>query len=308
MNVNFKEGQTVHQGDLLAVIDPRPYQAALEQAEGQLAKDKASLAYARVTLARDQVLLRENVISKDSLDSESSTVGQYEGALVSDQANIDTARLNLVYSRITSPITGRIGLRLVDPGNIVHATDTQGLAVITQLDPIAVLFSIPEDDIPRLTDDLKSGKQMPVEAYDRDLKTRLATGKLLTFDNQIDPGTGTIRLKASFPNGNNALFPNQFVNVRLLVDTMHDAILVPAAALQRSSLGTFVYVVGPNQAVDVRPVKVTATEGDQIAIGAGVAPGDVVVTDGVDKLQQGARVRVQSAQSALTVNPQRSLQ
>ncbi len=293
-SVNFKEGQSVKQGDLLAQIDPRPFKAALEQAQGQLAKDKASAAYARVTLARDKELVRESVISQDTLDSQDSTVGQYEGAIETDQANIDTAKLNLIYSRITSPLTGRIGLRLVDPGNMVHATDTNGIAVITQLQPIAVLFSIPEDDLPKVLSDLKNGGQLPVDAWDRDLGQKLATGSLLTFDNQIDPTTGTIRLKASFPNTDNSLFPNQFVNVKLLVETDHDAVIAPAAAVQRSSIGTFVYVVKPDQTVDVRKVIVTAMQGDIAAIRDGLQPGEKVVTDGVDKLQQGSRVRVQS--------------
>ena len=298
VTVNFKEGQLVREGDLLAQVDPRPYQAALEQAQGQLAKDKASAVYARVTLARDQTLFKENVISRDTLDDQSSMVGQFDGAIVSDQANIDSARLNLIYSRITSPITGRIGLRLVDPGNIVHTTDTNGIAVITQLQPIAVLFSIPEDDIPQVVKDTKSGKPLPVEAWDRSLENQLATGTLQTFSNQIDPTTGTLQLKAVFQNEDGLLFPNQFVNARLLVDTMHGAVLVPAAAVQRQSNGAFVYVIKPDNTAEVRTVKIGATQGEIAAIASGVQAGELVVTDGVDKLQQGSHVNIQMAQSS----------
>jgi multidrug efflux system membrane fusion protein len=292
--VNFKEGQMVAEGELLAQVDPRPFQAALEQAQGQLAKDKASLAYARVTIERDQVLFNHNVISRDALDSQTSTLGQYEGAIETDQANIDTARLNLIYSHITSPLSGRIGLRLVDPGNIIHATDTTGIAVITQLQPIAVLFNIPEDDLPKVLSTLKTGRTMTVQAYDRDMKNRLADGSLLTLDNQIDPTTGTIRLKASFPNTDNALFPNQFVNVKLLVDTDPKAVIVQASAIQRSPQGAFVFVVKPDQTVAVRDITVGAIQGETASIRSGLQPGETVVTDGVDKLQAGSKVRVQA--------------
>ncbi|MFZ0887641.1 MAG: MdtA/MuxA family multidrug efflux RND transporter periplasmic adaptor subunit [Candidatus Binataceae bacterium] len=298
MKVDFTEGQLVHEGDLIAEIDPRPFQVQLAQAEGQLARDQASLVNAKVTAERDRVLFAHDAIAQQDLDNQQSTAGQYEGAVVSDKASIDNAKLQLIYSRITAPLTGRIGLRLIDPGNIVHATDTQGLAVITQLQPIAVLFSIPEDDLPRVLSDLKRGSQLPVDAYDRDLTKKLATGWLLTFDNQIDPGTGTIRLKASFPNYDNSLFPNQFVNVKLLVDTIRNAVLIPAAAVQRSSLDAFVFVVRADQTVDVRNVKIGAIQDETASISAGLKPGELVVTDGLDKLQQGARVRFQSAANA----------
>jgi membrane fusion protein, multidrug efflux system len=297
-SINFKEGQMVREGELLAQVDPRPFQAALEQAQGQLAKDKASLAYARVTLDRDQVLFKDNVISKDALDSQTSTLGQYDGAIQTDQANIDTARLNLIYSHITSPLSGRIGLRLVDPGNIIHAADTNGIAVITQLQPIAVLFNIPEDDLPKVLSTLKNGRPMPVQAYDRDMKNRLADGALLTFDNQIDPTTGTIRLKASFPNTDNSLFPNQFVNVKLLVDTNPKAVIAQASAIQRSPQGAFVFVVKPDQTVAVRDITVGAIQGETASIRSGLQPGEIVVTDGVDKLQAGSKVRVQAQPAA----------
>jgi len=303
VKVAFTEGQFVHQGDLLIEIDPRPYQAQLEQAEGALARDRASLLNAQQTLDRDQSLYRQNVIAKQDLDNQASSVGQFQGSILSDQANIDTAKLQLVYSRITAPISGRIGLRLVDVGNIVHATDSQGLAVVAQVQPITVLFNIPEDDLPRVTSDLKSGTQLPVEAYDRDLKTRLAVGSLLTIDNQIDQSTGTIRLKAIFPNDDNALFPNQFVNARLLVDTRRNTILIPSAAIQRHSGESSVYVVKPDNTVDLRTVTVDASQGDLAAIASGIQPGELVVTDGIDKLQPGTRVSIQLAQSDTAQGP-----
>ncbi len=293
--VNFTEGQVVKAGDLLAQIDPRPYQVALTQAEGTLAKDLASLENAKVTLARDKELFDQKVLARQDLDNQEAAVGQYAGSIESDKGAVDSAKLNLVYSRITSPITGRVGLRLVDAGNIIHATDATGLAVITQLQPIAVDFSIPEDDLPSLETAMKADPQLPVEAYDRDLKHKLAAGSLLTTDNQIDQTTGTIKLKASFPNQDNALFPNQFVNARLLVNTIPNATLIPAAGLQRSQQGSFVYVVKPDKTVEMRPVTVGATQGDVIAISKGLQVGDMVVTDGVDKLQQGSHVSVQTA-------------
>ena len=293
--VNFTEGQLVKAGDLLAEIDPRPYQVQLTQAEGTLAKDLASLENAKIQLARDKELYAQKVLARQDLDNQEAAVGQYAGSIESDKGAVDNAKLQLVYSRITSPITGRVGLRLVDAGNIIHATDTTGLAVITQLQPIAVDFSIPEDDLPSLETAMKADPRLPVEAYDRDFKHQLAAGTLLTTDNQIDQSTGTIKLKASFPNEDNALFPNQFVNAKLLVNTLHNAILIPAAGLQRSQQGSFVYVVKPDQTVQMRSVTVGATQGDVIAIGKGLAAGDLVVTDGVDKLQQGSHVSVQTA-------------
>ena len=293
--VNFTEGQLVKAGDLLAEIDPRPYQVQLTQAEGTLAKDLASLENAKVLLARDQELYNQRVLARQDLDNQQAAVGQYAGSIESDKGAVDNAKLQLVYSRITSPITGRVGLRLVDAGNIIHATDATGLAVITQLQPIAVDFGIPEDDLPSLATAMKANPQLPVEAYDRDFKHKLADGTLLTTDNQIDQSTGTIKLKASFPNQDSALFPNQFVNAKLLVNTIHDAIMIPAAGLQRSQQGSFVYVVKPDQTVEMRSVTVAATQGDAIAIAKGLAAGDLVVTDGVDKLQQGSHVSMQTA-------------
>lgn len=293
--VNFTEGQLVKAGDLLAQIDPRPYQVQLTQAEGTLAKDMASLENAKVLLARDKELYDQKVLARQDLDNQEAAVGQYAGTIESDKGAVDNAKLQLVYSRITSPITGRVGLRLVDAGNIIHATDATGLAVITQLQPIAVDFGIPEDDLPSLQTAMKANSQLPVAAYDHDFKHKLAAGTLLTTDNQIDQSTGTIKLKASFPNEDNALFPNQFVNAKLLVNTLRNAIMIPAAGLQRSQQGSFVYVVKPDQTVEMRSVTVSATQGDVIAIGKGLAAGDLVVTDGIDKLQHGSHVSVQTA-------------
>jgi membrane fusion protein, multidrug efflux system len=305
VNVAFKEGQTVHQGDLLVEIDPRPYQAALDQAEGTLAKDEAALRDAQITLDRDRTLVKDGVIAAQTYDNQVATVGEAVGTVASDKGNIAADKVQVIYTRITAPITGRIGLRLVDVGNIVHATDTTGLAVITQLQPIAVDFSIPEDNLPKVIQDMRKGQELPVFAYDRDLKNRLASGSLETFDSQIDQTTGTIKLKAIFPNTDYSLFPNQFVNIRLLVDTLRDTILVPAAAIQRGTQNTFVYVVQPDNTVAARTVTINATQGDVVALDAGVTPGELVVTDGLDKLSAGTKVTVQMAANATaqTANP-----
>jgi len=292
-SVMFKEGQMVHKGDVLAQIDPRPYQVQLMQAEGQLAKDQAALKNAQMDLQRYQALYAQDAVPQQQLATQVATVTQDEGAIESDQAQVDNAKLNLTYSRITSPITGRVGLRLVDPGNIVHASDPSGLVVITERQPIAVLFTIPENSLPPVLQQLHQGRTLPVEAWDSDLKTKLATGTLLTVDNQIDPTTGTIRLKAVFPNGNESLFPDQFVNARLLLDTLKDIVVVPAAAIQRNQQSTFVYVVKPDKTVALQTVDVRLTEGDNAAIDSGLQPGDTVVVEGVDKLQPGTRVAVQ---------------
>src|SRR5215472_3300781 len=249
MSVNYVEGQMVHEGDSLVEVDPRPFQAQLTQAEGQLARDKALLENAHVDLDRYQIAYSKNAIPKQQLDTQHATVHQYEGTVKFDQGQVDNARLQLDYSHITAPITGRVGLRLVDPGNIVHATDSNPLAVITQLEPITVVFSIAEDYLPEIQNQLSQGKKLVVEAYDRAQQTKLATGTLLSVDNQIDPSTGTVKLKALFPNEDDALFPNQFVNARLLVDTQQDATLLPSAVIQRNAQGPFVYLLGESNTV-----------------------------------------------------------
>ena len=292
MAVHFREGQLVKEGDLLIEIDPRPYQVQLTQAEGQLAKDTATLKNAQVDLERYKNLYAQDAIPKQTLDTQVATVAQDEGIIQADQGAIDNAKLNLVYAKITAPLTGRIGLRLVDPGNIVHASDANGLAVITQLQPIAVLFSIAEDYLPQVQRKLQAGQRLPVDAYDRDMKNKIASGFLLTIDNQIDQTTGTLRFKGEFANRDNMLFPNQFVNARLLLETRHNEVMVPSAAVQRSPQSTYVYVVNQDNTVASRTVVTGPAEGDQISIASGLKAGEVVVVDGVDKLQPGAKVVV----------------
>ena len=289
VKVNFTEGQFVHQGDPLIEIDPRPYQVMLEQAEGQLAKDQAQLHDVQVDFERYQLLFNQGVVAKQQVDTQQAQVGQYQGAIKADQATIDNAKLQLVYAHITAPISGRVGLRLVDVGNIVHASDTGGLLVITQLQPIAVIFTLPQDQLPQVLAKLRTGGQLPVEAYDRDDTTKIADGKLLTIDNQIDPTTGTYKLKTVFNNENNILFPNQFVNIHMLVDTKHGLNIVPAAAIQRGPQGTYVYLVEGNTA-KIRPVTIAQTTGNEVGISSGLSDGDVVVIDGQDKLQDGSTV------------------
>jgi multidrug efflux system membrane fusion protein len=292
MRLLFREGQTVKAGDMLAEIDPRPFQVQMTQAEGQMARDQALLKNALVDVERYRTLLAQDSIARQQLDTQEALVRQYEGAVKVDQGQLDNARLQLVYARITAPIGGRVGLRQIDPGNMVHASDANGLVVITQLQPITVVFTLPEDSLPTLMRRLQQGEALPVEAYDREQKTRLAAGTLLTVDNQIDPNTGTVRLKAQFPNENGDLFPNQFVNARLLADTRHDATLVPSAAIQRGVQGTYVYVVKPDKTVSVRPVKVGPADGENAAIESGLASGELVVVDGADKLREGAKVEL----------------
>jgi len=293
LKVHFKEGQIVKEGELLAEIDPRPFQVQLMQAEGQKSKDEATLANARVDLARYETLVKEDSIARQQLDTQAATVRQLEASIKSDQAQIESAKLNLVYSRITAPISGQVGLRLVDQGNIVHAADPNGLVVLTQLQPITVVFTIPADRLPQVLQQMRAaGKELEVDAYDRDLKNKLAVGTVLAVDNQIDPTTGTVKIKATFSNENSALYPNQFVNARLLVDTLKGATLIPAAAVQRSPQSTFVYAVKPDSTVDMRQVDVALTEGDETAIRKGVSPGEVVIVEGVDKLQPGTKVAV----------------
>ena len=293
--VPFQEGQHVNAGDLLAEIDPRPFQAQLTQAQGQLLRDEALLRNARVDLERYQTLFAEDSIPKQQLDTQVEFVHQFEGVVETDRGVIDNVKLQLIYCRITAPLSGRLGLRLVDPGNIVHASDQNGLVVITQLQPIAVVFTIPEDSLPPVLAKLNSGVKLPVDAWDREQKQRLATGTLLTVDNQIDPTTGTVRLKAIFPNTDGRLFPSQFVNAHLRLDIKRGATVVPTAAIQQSAQGTFVYVVKPDHSATVRPVKVGVTEGDSAAIDSGVSPAEMVVVDGADRLREGSLVALQSA-------------
>jgi multidrug efflux system membrane fusion protein len=294
MSVNYREGQMVKQGDLLAEIDPRPFQAQLEQAQGQYQRDKALLENANVDLNRYQLAYSKNAIPKQQLDTQVATVHQYEGVVQIDQGQIDNAKVQLTYCRITSPITGRVGLRLVDPGNIVHASDANGMLVITQLQPINVLFSVAEDYLPQIREQLRRGNRLTVDAFDRTQQTKLSSGALLTFDNEIDTTTGTIKLKATFPNRDNALFPNQFVNARLLVTTQHGVILVPTVAIQRNAQDAFVYVVKPDQTVAMQSVTTRTTDGNVTAV-QGLKAGDVVAVDGFDKLQSGAKVAVRGA-------------
>ncbi len=290
VKVNFTEGQFVHEGDALIEIDPRPYQVMLEQAEGQLAKDQAQLHDVQVDFDRYTLLFNEGVIPKQQVDTQQAQVGQYLGAIKADQATIDNAKLQLVYAHITAPISGRVGLRLVDMGNIVHAADTTGLLVITQLQPISVIFTLPQDQLQQVLVKLRGGGQLPVEAYDRDDTTKIADGKLATIDNQIDPTTGTYKLKSIFSNENNVLFPNQFVNVHMLVDTKRNLVIVPAAAIQRGPQGTYVYVVSGGDTANIRPVNIAQTTGNNIGISSGLNGGDIVVIDGQDKLQDGSKV------------------
>jgi multidrug efflux system membrane fusion protein len=295
IKVAFQEGQFVKEGDLLAEIDPRPYQVQLQQAEGQLARDQAMLNNANVDLERYRVLFAQDSIPKQQLDTQESQVRQFGATIKTDEAQINNAKLNLTYSIITAPLTGRIGLRTVDQGNMIHASDANGLAVIVQLQPIAVVFNIAQDSLPQVTGKVNAGQKLPVFAYDRDLKQKLAAGTLLTIDNQIDPATGTVKFKGSFENKDLSLFPNQFVNARLLVDTKRNAVIIPTAAIQRSPQSTFVYVVKEDSTVEVRNIVVGLTEGDDAVVDSGVTAGEVVVVDGIDKLQQGAKVTVRMA-------------
>ncbi len=293
IKVSFSEGQIVDNGYHLAEIDPRPFEVQLVQAEGQLARDKAFLENALLDLKRYQVLAEQDSIPKQQLDTQESLVRQYEGAIKVDQGQIDSARLQLIYCDITAPVSGRTGLRLVDPGNIVHATDTNGIVIITQLQPITVIFSIPEDNLPQVLNKLRAGQHPPVEALDRSQNQKIATGSLLTVDNQIDPTTGTVRLRATFQNRNNELFPNQFVNARLLLDVKSGTTVVPQAAIQRSPQGTFVYVVDTDQTARVRPVNAGPSEGDDVSIESGLSPGELVVVEGADRLRDGSKVELQ---------------
>jgi multidrug efflux system membrane fusion protein len=289
MSVNYREGQIVHQGDVLAEIDPSPFQAQLTQAEGQLQRDQALLDNARIDLERYQVAAAKNAIPKQQLDTQLATVHQYEGIVKIDQGQVESAKVQLAYCRITSPISGRVGLRLVDPGNIVHAADTNGMLVITQLQPISVVFSVAEDYLQQIVRQLRHGNRLAVDAFDRSQQKKISSGALLTFDNQIDTTTGTIKLKATFFNNDDALFPNQFVNARLLVSTQRGVILIPTAAIQRNAQGAYVFLVKSDQTAAMQNVTVGTSDGDTTAVD-GVQAGDLVAVDGFDKLQNGVKV------------------
>ena len=290
VEIKFREGEFVKKGDLLAVIDPRPYQVQLDQAQAQLFRDQASLKDAQLNYERYKSLLTESgAMSQQQVDTQQSTVNQLQGTVRNDQALVDNAKLNLSYCHITAPESGRIGLRQVDPGNIVHAADANPMIIVTQLQPIAVLFTLPEDQLQTVSGRMQKGT-LTVDAYSRDDQTKLTSGKLLTIDNQIDPTTGTGKLKAVFENRNNELWPNQFVNVHLLLETRKNATVIPTAALQRGPQGQYVFAVKPDKTVEVRPVTIATTEGNVAEVASGIAPNDMVVTDGQDKLQNNSHV------------------
>lgn len=297
MSVNYREGQMVHQRDVLLEIDPRPFQAQLTQAEGQYQRDMALLENSKIDLIRFQTAYSKNAIPKQQLDTQVATVHQLEGTVKNDLGLVESAKVQLVYCKITSPITGRVGLRLVDPGNVVHAADTTGMLVITQLQPITVVFTAAEDSIPRIQQHLRKGNKLVVEAWDRSQTTKLGTGTLLTIDNEINITTGTVKLKATFNNNNDALFPNQFVNARLLVNMQRGVILIPTAAIQRNTQGAFVYVIKPDQTASLQTVSVGTTDGNMAAV-EGVNEGDIVAVDGFDKLQNGVKVVARGAPEA----------
>src|SRR5580693_2687330 len=289
MRVNFQEGQTVKEGDLLILIDPRPYQVQLEQMQAQLFKDEATLRDARLNLERYTTLIPSGSIAQQQVDTQKSTVDQLDGQVRTDQAQIDNAKLQLVYCNITAPFTGRVGLRQVDPGNIVHAADTNPMLILTQLQPIAVIFTLPEDQLPTVAQHMKNSTLL-VQAYSRDDQTKLAMGKLQTIDNQIDQTTGTAKLKAVFDNKDNQLWPNQFVNANLLLETRKKSTVLPTAAILRGPQGAFVYLVKADKTVEARMVTIALTQGTTTAVVAGLNPGDTVVTDGQDKLQTGSSI------------------
>lgn len=290
--IAFTEGQLVHKGDLLAEVDPRPYQALLEQYEGTLAKDKALLDNARLDLKRYQTLVEQDSVSRQTLDTQASTVRQYEGTVRADQGQVDTEKLNLIYCRIVSPIDGRVGLRLVDIGNYVTASDSTGVVVVTEVAPISVLFVLPEDKVPQVRARLRAGATLPVSAYDRSNSTKLADGALSTLDNQLDTTTGTLKLRALFPNKDDSLFPNQFVNARLILDTVRGAVTIPQSAVQNGADGRAVYVVDGDSKVHLRKIETGISEAGVVAVTSGLKAGERVVTDGADRLQDGAQVSI----------------
>jgi multidrug efflux system membrane fusion protein len=295
VEVAFKEGQQVRKGQLLALIDPRPFEVQLSQAQATQFRDQASLKDAQLNYERYKALLNESgAMSQQQVDTQKALVDQLEGAVRTDQATIDNAKLQINYCHITSPIDGRIGLRLVDPGNIVHASDANPMLVVTQLQPITVIFTLPEDQLPTVASHMRNGT-LTTEAYSRDNQTKLATGRLLTIDNEIDQSTATGRLKAQFNNTENMLWPNQFVNVRLLLQVLKNSVVIPSAAIQRGPQGTFVFVVKPDKTVEIRPVSVAVSQNNLAAVASGLSPNDQVVTDGQDKLQAGSKVEPRPA-------------
>jgi membrane fusion protein, multidrug efflux system len=295
--VDFTEGQEVQKGDLLAEIDSRSYEAALQQMQGQLARDQALLEGAKVDLERYGRLVAQKAIPQQQFDTQQALVKQYEGQVAADEGQVNTAKVNLAYCRILAPVSGRIGLRQVDQGNYVTPGDQNGLALITQIKPISVIFTIPEDSMPQIRSRLHAGATLPVIAYDRSGTSKLATGTLTTVDNQLDTTTGTLKLRAQFPNDDESLFPNQFVNAQLVIDVMHDATVLPIAAVQRGAPGTFVYLIKDGDTVSVRPVELGPSDGDRVAVRTGVAPGDRVVVDGADRLREGSRVSLRDRNS-----------
>lgn len=295
LKVLYKEGQMVKKGELLAEIDPRPYQAQLMQFQGQLLRDQALLANAQLDLKRYQTLWRQDSIAKQTLDTQASLVNQYLGAVKFDEGQIQTIKVNLIYTEITSPVDGRVGLRLVDPGNYVQTTDTTGIAVIATLQPITVIFSIPEDNVPEVLEQINAGTTLTVNAYDRQQNKLLAVGKLLTIDNQIDPTTGTVKLRAQFENENNALFPNQFVNTQLLVTTLTNATIIPTAAIQHGVQNNFVYIVNNDNTVSVKSVVLGVVSGEFTVVKSGISAGQLVVVEGADKLIEGSIVTIAPA-------------
>jgi membrane fusion protein, multidrug efflux system len=291
MAVHYREGQMVRKGDPLLDIDDRPYQAVLTQAEGQLAHDQAVLTEARIDLQRYQAAFARNAIAKQQMDDQEQVVKQSEGTVKNDEGAVAAAKINVVYCHIASPIDGRVGLRLVDPGNIVQANSTTPLVVVTQLQPITVIFNVAEDYLGQIQQQTLHGKTLTVDVFDRAVQVKLASGVLLTVDNQIDPTTGTVKLRAQFSNSDNALFPNQFVNARLLVTTLQNVTLIPTAAIQRNAQGPYVYVVGQNQTASIRQIKEGTTDGNNSSVD-GLKAGEIVAVDGFDKLQDGVKVRV----------------
>lgn len=302
MKIDFTEGTEVKKGDLLAEIDPRPYEAALAQAKGNLARDEAALKGAQVDLARYQGLAAQNAVPHQTLDTQIALVAQDQGTVEADKAAVKSAEVNLAYCRILSPLDGRVGIRQVDQGNYVTPTDANGIVVITQLHPISVLFTVPEDNLQAIAGRLRAGAVLPATALDRSASTKIEEGSTQTFDSQIDPTTGTIRLRAQFSNDERLLFPNQFVNIRLLVDTHKDVTTMSTAGVQRGAPGTFVYLVNADSTVSVRPVKLGVTDGDRVEVLSGLAPGDRIVIDGADKLRDGAKIVIRSENNPTQTN------